>query len=98
MTISHFLSSGTHLNQVNRFVLLTITLLAVSKLEQASKVLSELKYHYLFYYKAFVGGGRYYFEVVCDVGVLIKIGVARENCKIEEAFSDDENGWAFYNG
>lgn len=44
-------------------------------------------------------GGRYYFEIFINKGNLIKIGVCRPNVtKLEEAFSDNLNGWAIYNG
>lgn len=64
--------------------------------------------------KAFTAGNRYYFEIKILKGTLIKVGIARPNALIEEvnliknaaiinklsfkAFSDNEDGWAIYNG
>jgi hypothetical protein len=47
----------------------------------------------------FLAGGRYYFELFINKGQLIKIGVCRPNIvNLEEAFSDNPNGWGIYNG
>lgn len=47
----------------------------------------------------FTAGGRYYFELFINKGQLIKIGVCRPSpVNLEEAFCDNTNGWAIYNG
>lgn len=43
-------------------------------------------------------GGRYYFQVLIKHGSLVKIGVSRKDINMEQAFCDNNNGWAIYNG
>jgi len=46
----------------------------------------------------FKAGRKYYFEVTITKGKLIKLGVARPDANLEEAFCDGSKGWALYNG
>ena len=43
-------------------------------------------------------GCKYYFEIKVVKGSYCKIGVARKDSLIESAFSDNESGWALFNG
>ena len=43
-------------------------------------------------------GSKYYFEVKIIQGALMKIGIARSDSEVNGAFSDDDRGWAIYNG
>ncbi len=49
-------------------------------------------------FKIFRPGDKYYYEIYIIKGTLIKIGVARPDVKLTEAFSDTKDGWAIYNG
>ena len=42
-------------------------------------------------------GSKHYFEVKVLKGSYCKIGVCKYDALIDQAFSDNENGWALFN-